>query len=91
MLNVVRADELKIISNEEKFMEEEPQKLDGLIKRCKNLSGTLFTLERLAAFQCEEKDGAQPQQQTHDHLQHQSRSPPRTEKTRHSDSSNGSA
>lgn len=51
MLKVVMAAESDIIKNEEIFLKEEPDKLEKLIVRCKALSETLFTLQKLASVQ----------------------------------------
>lgn len=65
MLKIVMPDEMKIISQEERFLKEEPQKLEGLIGRCKVLSGTLFTLERLASVQLEQGENLPSPQSQH--------------------------
>jgi len=62
MLKIVMPDEIKIVNTEERFLKDEPQKLETLIGRCKVLSGTLFTLERLASVQLEQGDQQQTQQ-----------------------------
>jgi len=75
MLKIVMAGELEIIVNEERFLKDEPGNLDNLYARCKHLSGTLFTLQRLASVQqmarSNELPPAQQHQQQHQqHLQH---------------------
>jgi len=51
MLKVVAKSELEVIKMEDIFVKEEPDNLEQLIQRCKTLSTTLFTLEKLAAVQ----------------------------------------
>ena len=46
-------EELQIISGEERFLREEPQKLQDYVGRCKALSRTLFTLGELVNVQAE--------------------------------------
>ncbi|XP_053373818.1 SRC kinase signaling inhibitor 1-like isoform X4 [Mercenaria mercenaria] len=50
-LKFVMAAEMEVIVREEKFLKEEPEKLDNSLKKCKKLTGTLFTLKRLASVQ----------------------------------------
>jgi len=47
----VMAGEMEVVVHEEKFIKEEPVRLDDSLKRCKKLTGTLFTLKRLADVQ----------------------------------------
>ncbi|XP_065053293.1 SRC kinase signaling inhibitor 1-like isoform X2 [Rhopilema esculentum] len=67
MLKIVMAGELEIIVNEERFLKDEPGNLDNLYARCKHLSGTLLTLQRLASVQ----QMARSNEQQHQQLQHQ--------------------
>lgn len=48
--NVMQA-EMEIVVREEKFLKEEPEKLEQALRRCKKLTGTLVTLKRLASVQ----------------------------------------
>ncbi|XP_067650277.1 coiled-coil domain-containing protein CG32809-like isoform X21 [Haliotis asinina] len=50
-LKSVMAGEMEIVVQEEKFLKEEPEKLEADLKRCKKLTGTLYTLKRLASVQ----------------------------------------
>ncbi|KAK2162424.1 hypothetical protein LSH36_99g07034 [Paralvinella palmiformis] len=50
-MKTVMQGEMKIVVEEEKFIREEPDKLDNSLKRCKKLTGTLATLRRLAIVQ----------------------------------------
>lgn len=43
--------EMEIVVQEEKFFKEQPERLDTALRRCKKLTGTLFTLKRLALVQ----------------------------------------
>ncbi|CAG0882252.1 unnamed protein product [Cyprideis torosa] len=43
--------EMERIVKEEKFLREEPDRLDTCLRRCKKLTGTLVTLKRLASVQ----------------------------------------
>uniref|UniRef100_A0A7M5WRC5 Actin interacting protein 3-like C-terminal domain-containing protein n=2 Tax=Clytia hemisphaerica TaxID=252671 RepID=A0A7M5WRC5_9CNID len=52
--------ETEIILKEETFLKEEPEKLDTLIERCKTLSGTLQTLQKLAKMQSEVATSRKP-------------------------------
>ncbi|KAK3603670.1 hypothetical protein CHS0354_017390 [Potamilus streckersoni] len=47
----IMAGEMEIVVKEERFLKEEPEKLENCLKRCKRLTGTLFTLKRLASVQ----------------------------------------
>ncbi|XP_050418777.1 SRC kinase signaling inhibitor 1 isoform X2 [Patella vulgata] len=47
----VMAGEMEVVVTEEKFLKEEPDRIDGSLKRCKKLTGTLYTLKRLASVQ----------------------------------------
>ena len=48
--NVMQA-EMQVVVREEKFLKEEPEKLEAALRRCKKLTGTLVTLKRLASVQ----------------------------------------
>ncbi|XP_017485113.1 PREDICTED: coiled-coil domain-containing protein AGAP005037-like [Rhagoletis zephyria] len=50
-LKTIMAKELQQIEREEKFLKEEPERLEHSLKRCKKLTGTLVTLKRLASVQ----------------------------------------
>lgn len=50
-LKKVMAGEMEVVVNEEKFLKEEPESIEDALKRCKRLTGTLFTLKRLASVQ----------------------------------------
>jgi len=63
MLQRVMQLETEVIQKEEVFLKEEPQKLDTLIDRCKALSGTLQTLNKLAKMQSEVTNRKQQHQQ----------------------------
>ncbi|XP_031776857.1 coiled-coil domain-containing protein AGAP005037 isoform X7 [Nasonia vitripennis] len=43
--------EMEKVMREEKFLKEEPDRLESALKRCKKLTGTLVTLKRLASVQ----------------------------------------
>ncbi|XP_043463341.1 uncharacterized protein LOC122499218 isoform X4 [Leptopilina heterotoma] len=43
--------EMEKVIREEKFLKEEPDRLESVLKRCKKLTGTLVTLKRLASVQ----------------------------------------
>lgn len=45
------ASELEIIVQGDKFLKEEPNKLENLVSRCKHITGTLFTLQKLVTAQ----------------------------------------
>ncbi|XP_052248269.1 uncharacterized protein LOC127856225 isoform X3 [Dreissena polymorpha] len=50
-LKHVMAAEMEVIVREEKWLKDEPERLDNSLKKCKKLTGTLFTLKRLASVQ----------------------------------------
>nr|XP_046915825.1 serine-rich adhesin for platelets-like isoform X1 [Dermatophagoides farinae] len=50
-LKTIMSRELHEIEKEEKFLKEEPERLEHSLKRCKKLTGTLVTLKRLASVQ----------------------------------------
>lgn len=39
--------EMEKVMREEKFLKEEPERLESALRRCKKLTGTLVTLKRL--------------------------------------------
>ncbi|KAG7212704.1 hypothetical protein KM043_012976 [Ampulex compressa] len=43
--------EMEKVVREEKFLKEEPDRLESALRRCKKLTGTLVTLKRLASVQ----------------------------------------
>ncbi|CAH0557819.1 unnamed protein product [Brassicogethes aeneus] len=43
--------EMEKVMREEKFLKEEPERLESALRRCKKLTGTLVTLKRLASVQ----------------------------------------
>jgi len=43
--------EMDQMMTEERFLKEEPERLESALKRCKKLTGTLVTLKRLASVQ----------------------------------------
>ncbi|XP_024083465.1 coiled-coil domain-containing protein AGAP005037 isoform X14 [Cimex lectularius] len=43
--------EMEKVVSEEKFLKEEPERLESALRRCKKLTGTLVTLKRLASVQ----------------------------------------
>ncbi|KAJ9600091.1 hypothetical protein L9F63_009602, partial [Diploptera punctata] len=45
------ASEMEKVVREEKFLKEEPERLESALRRCKKLTGTLVTLKRLASVQ----------------------------------------
>ncbi|XP_076823798.1 uncharacterized protein LOC143469837 isoform X3 [Clavelina lepadiformis] len=50
-IRAVGSGENEVIFAEEKFIEAEPPRLDDQLKRCKQLTATLFTLKKLATVQ----------------------------------------
>nr|XP_026691609.1 coiled-coil domain-containing protein CG32809 isoform X3 [Ciona intestinalis] len=50
-IRTVGAGETEVIYAEEKFVEAEPTRLDEQLKRCRQLTATLFTLKKLATVQ----------------------------------------
>lgn len=47
--NVMQA-EMEVVVREEKFLKEEPDKLETALRRCKKLTGTLVTLKRFVSL-----------------------------------------
>ncbi|XP_020805890.1 coiled-coil domain-containing protein CG32809 isoform X6 [Drosophila serrata] len=50
-LRCILSDEMEKVVREEKFLKEEPDRLESALRRCKKLTGTLVTLKRLASVQ----------------------------------------
>ncbi|XP_071038407.1 coiled-coil domain-containing protein AGAP005037 isoform X5 [Parasteatoda tepidariorum] len=50
-LKTIMAVEMEVVVREEKFLKDEPERLENALKRCKKLTGTLVTLKRLASVQ----------------------------------------
>lgn len=47
----VMSGEMEVVIKEERFLKDEPDRIEEALKRCKRLTGTLFTLKRLASAQ----------------------------------------
>lgn len=43
--------EMEKVVREEKFLKEEPERLESALRRCKKLTGTLVTLKRFVILQ----------------------------------------
>ncbi|XP_055940640.1 coiled-coil domain-containing protein AGAP005037-like isoform X4 [Argiope bruennichi] len=50
-LKTIMAVEMEVVCREEKFLKDEPERLENALRRCKKLTGTLVTLKRLASVQ----------------------------------------
>ncbi|XP_022246288.1 coiled-coil domain-containing protein CG32809-like isoform X2 [Limulus polyphemus] len=50
-LKAVMSAEMEVVVKEEKFLKDEPERLESALRRCKKLTGTLVTLKRLASVQ----------------------------------------
>ncbi|XP_048518708.1 coiled-coil domain-containing protein AGAP005037 isoform X3 [Dendroctonus ponderosae] len=50
-MKALLATEMDKMMREEKFLKEEPERLESALRRCKKLTGTLVTLKRLASVQ----------------------------------------
>ncbi|XP_044572911.1 coiled-coil domain-containing protein CG32809 isoform X5 [Drosophila ananassae] len=50
-LRCILSNEMEKVVREEKFLKEEPDRLESALRRCKKLTGTLVTLKRLASVQ----------------------------------------
>ncbi|XP_026845898.1 coiled-coil domain-containing protein CG32809 [Drosophila persimilis] len=50
-LRCILSSEMEKVVREEKFLKEEPDRLESALRRCKKLTGTLVTLKRLASVQ----------------------------------------
>lgn len=46
-LRCILSSEMEKVVREEKFLKEEPDRLESALRRCKKLTGTLVTLKRL--------------------------------------------
>ncbi|CAN7997783.1 unnamed protein product, partial [Ixodes pacificus] len=57
-LKTVMGAEMEVVVREEKFLKEEPERLENALRRCKKLTGTLVTLKRLASVQEQRHTGA---------------------------------
>ncbi|XP_064456485.1 coiled-coil domain-containing protein AGAP005037-like isoform X4 [Ornithodoros turicata] len=57
-LKSVMGAEMEVVVREEKFLKEEPERLESALRRCKKLTGTLVTLKRLASVQEQRHTGA---------------------------------
>ncbi|XP_071040796.1 coiled-coil domain-containing protein AGAP005037 isoform X4 [Parasteatoda tepidariorum] len=57
-LKSVMAAEMEVVVREEKFLKDEPDRLENALRRCKKLTGTLVTLKRLASVQEQRHTGA---------------------------------
>ncbi|KAH8010060.1 hypothetical protein HPB51_024445 [Rhipicephalus microplus] len=57
-LKSVMGAEMEVVVREEKFLKEEPERLENALRRCKKLTGTLVTLKRLASVQEQRHTGA---------------------------------
>lgn len=56
-LRCILSNEMEKVVREEKFLKEEPDRLESALRRCKKLTGTLVTLKRLVfyiKFECSE-------------------------------------
>lgn len=49
-LRCILSNEMEKVVREEKFLKEEPDRLESALRRCKKLTGTLVTLKRLIDF-----------------------------------------
>ncbi|XP_017775420.1 PREDICTED: coiled-coil domain-containing protein AGAP005037 isoform X3 [Nicrophorus vespilloides] len=50
-MKTILSTEMEKVVREEKFLKEEPERLESALRRCKKLTGTLVTLKRLASVQ----------------------------------------
>lgn len=50
-LRNILSNEMEMVVREEKFLKDEPDRLENALRRCKKLTGTLVTLKRLVYFQ----------------------------------------
>lgn len=46
-LRNILSNEMEMVVREEKFLKDEPDRLENALRRCKKLTGTLVTLKRL--------------------------------------------
>ncbi|CAO1382613.1 unnamed protein product [Diamesa hyperborea] len=59
-LRNILANEMEKVCREEKFLKDEPDRLEVALRRCKKLTGTLVTLKRLASVQEQRTCGPEP-------------------------------
>ncbi|XP_037039089.1 uncharacterized protein LOC119076436 isoform X4 [Bradysia coprophila] len=59
-LRNILSNEMEKVVREEKFLKEEPDRLESALRRCKKLTGTLVTLKRLASVQEQRLPCAEP-------------------------------
>lgn len=52
-LRCILSSEMDKMVREEKFLKEEPDRLETALRRCKKLTGTLVTLKRYLQFRIE--------------------------------------
>lgn len=45
-LRNILSNEMEMVVREEKFLKDEPDRLENALRRCKKLTGTLVTLKR---------------------------------------------
>ncbi|XP_037931670.1 coiled-coil domain-containing protein CG32809-like [Teleopsis dalmanni] len=60
-LRCIISNEMEKVVREEKFLKEEPDRLESALRRCKKLTGTLVTLKRLASVQEQRLPPNEPQ------------------------------
>ncbi|XP_055326242.1 uncharacterized protein LOC129579985 isoform X8 [Sitodiplosis mosellana] len=60
-LRNVLSTEMEKVVREEKFLTDEPDRLESALRRCKKLTGTLVTLKRLASVQEQRLPGTGPE------------------------------
>ncbi|KAM7350773.1 coiled-coil domain-containing protein CG32809 isoform 2-T6 [Cochliomyia hominivorax] len=60
-LRCILSSEMEKVVREEKFLKEEPDRLESALRRCKKLTGTLVTLKRLASVQEQRLPPTEPQ------------------------------
>ncbi|XP_067635398.1 coiled-coil domain-containing protein CG32809 isoform X15 [Eurosta solidaginis] len=60
-LRCMLSSEMERVVREEKFLKEEPDRLESALRRCKKLTGTLVTLKRLASVQEQRLPPNEPQ------------------------------
>uniref|UniRef100_A0A336N2L1 CSON005217 protein n=1 Tax=Culicoides sonorensis TaxID=179676 RepID=A0A336N2L1_CULSO len=60
-LRAYLSNEMENVCREEKFLKDEPDRLESALRRCKKLTGTLVTLKRLASVQEQRLPNSEPQ------------------------------
>ncbi|XP_037880138.1 coiled-coil domain-containing protein CG32809 isoform X2 [Glossina fuscipes] len=60
-LRCILSNEMEKVVREEKFLKDEPDRLESALRRCKKLTGTLVTLKRLASVQEQRLPPSEPQ------------------------------